>query len=189
MIAKPNLRALALVGLLAGAAGASWYLRRPAEEGPAPRAAPASSRGYYLDGVVFYGTDTDGNVLYELAAARAEQRPDERGLVLEGVTLEYRPASDIDWRLAADTGEASLDDGRFSLRGGVELVSPPPPAGNDTVIRTPTLRFDAAESVASSTDPVRVVMGEDVVEAHGMRAYLRENRLELEANVHANFDP
>jgi LPS export ABC transporter protein LptC len=187
MRTKLNLRALALAGLLAGVAGLSWYLQRPAPEAPAAGIAAYGSLGYYLDDVVFYGTDADGNVLYELTAGRAEERPDERRLALEGVRLEYRPVAAIDWHFSASSGEASLDDGLFRLAGGVELVSPPAPAGNDTVIRTATLSFDAAASLAIAEDEASVVIGTEVLEAIGLRAFLRENRLELDSNVHAQF--
>jgi lipopolysaccharide export system protein LptC len=183
-----NLRTTLLVALLIAAAGASWYLSRPRMKPPSASVEDGTVLGYYLDSVVIFGTDAGGNVLYEVRAARAEERPDERRLVLRQIEVEYRPIAEIDWRLEAAAGEGSMDDGVFRLDGGVELTSPPAPDGNSTVIRTAALTFEAEQSLARSDEAVTVLIGSEAVEAVGLRAYLKENRLELDSNIHAQFN-
>jgi lipopolysaccharide export system protein LptC len=184
-----NWRNISLGGLLLGAAVASWYWSRPPAEArpPATRVEPAL--GFYLTDAVLYGTGIDGELLYEVSAQRAEERPAEALLWLTQVKIDYRPAAQVDWSLTASTAVAPSDGAVLQLAGEVEVRSAATPDGKDTLIRTTALTLDTERRVVSSDEAVTVVLGTEQIEAVGIRAYLMDDRLELNSNVHAQFRP
>lgn len=184
-----HLRNILILLALATAAGASWYFNRP----PEPTATPARSsdipRGYFLKDATLFGTDESGSVIYEIRAGRAEEMPDSNELSLERVEVRYTPETDVHWQLSATSGQAPADGTSLLLEGEVELESEPVEGRDSTVIRTQRLELDPNRYLASSTDPVIVSVGDGTLDAVGLRAYLKDDRLELESEIHGNFPP
>jgi lipopolysaccharide export system protein LptC len=184
-----NIRNVIVSLLLLAAAGASWYWRRPQSGVEETARPPEVPRGYYLKNAILLGTDDAGRVIYEVSAARAEEEPDSNALALETVEVQYRPATDVHWLLKADSGAAPADGSLLILQGAVELASRPVEGGASTVIRTNRLQLDPQAYVASSLEAVSVFIGEERLDAVGMKAYLKDDRLELESGIHGNFLP
>jgi len=185
-----NVRNLLYIAFLIGAAGSSWYWSRvgPADSQPGvlSRSLPL---GYYLTDAAILGTDEDGQLLYKIWASRAEERPNEDRLLLSRVRVEYSPVADVPWLLTADSGEAPADHSYIDLNGAVELVNERRDDGERTIIQTQALRFEPETYVARSEDTVSVFLGEKRLDAVGIKVYLRDDRLELESNVHGEFNP
>jgi len=188
VIMRANIRNVLVLLALCAAAGASWFWNRPGENVPQAVRPSEVPRGYYLRDATLFGTDDDGRVIYEIRAGRAEEKPDTNDLSLERVEVQYRPATDVHWRLSASTGEAPADGSSLVLAGDVELTSGPVD-GESTVIRTDRLQLDPQRYVASSEEPISVFVGEGRLDAVGIRAYLKDDRLELESEIHGNFVP
>ena len=185
-----NVRNLLYVAFLIGAAGSSWYWSRvgPADSEPGvPR--QTLPLGYYLTDAAILGTDEDGRPLYKIWAGRAEERPNEDRLLLTDVRVEYRPVANVPWLLTADSGEASTDQSYIDLSGAVELINEPRDDGERTRIQTQALRFEPETFLARSEDAVSIFLGAERLDAVGIRVYLRDDRLELESNVHGEFHP
>jgi lipopolysaccharide export system protein LptC len=178
-----------LGGLLLAAASASWYWSRPPAEAPPTEGGATSALGFYLADAVLLGTGVEGELLYELSAQRAEERPTEGLLWLTQVRVDYRPAAQANWSLTASTAAAPIDGSLLQLAGEVELRSVATPDGDGALIRTSALTLDAEARIATSDQTVTVVLGDEQIEAVGMRAYLMDDRLELNSNVHAQFSP
>ncbi|MDH3339568.1 MAG: hypothetical protein OEM76_17310, partial [Gammaproteobacteria bacterium] len=86
-------RNLVVFALLAAGAVASWYLARTGR-GDDADAPPfeAAHRGYYLKSARILGTGPDGELLYEIRAAQAEQQDDNR-VTFTDVRIDYSPQS------------------------------------------------------------------------------------------------
>ncbi len=185
-----NVRNLLYVAFLIGAAGSSWYWSRvgtaDSEPGVLRQTLPL---GYYLTDAEILGTDEDGRPLYKVWAGRAEERPNEDRLLLTDVRVEYRPVANVPWLLTADSGEAPTDQSYIDLSGAVELINEPRDDGERTRIQTQVLRFEPETFLASSEDAVSIFLGAERLDAVGIRVYLRDDRLELESNVHGEFHP
>lgn len=175
--------------LLLTAAGLSWYWSQPPAEAPPATGGDEVALGFYLTDAVLYGTDSDGNLLYEVSAGRAEERPPETALWLMEVSVNYRPAAEVQWSLSARNATASSDGSALELTGDVELRGGAALNGDETLIRTSALTLEAERRVAISKQAVTVMLGTEQIEAVGMRAYLTDDRLELDSNVHAQFSP
>jgi lipopolysaccharide export system protein LptC len=175
--------------VLISAAVATWYWRRPAPSPSIDTTPPSVPLGYYLTDAVLLGTDETGRVFYQISADRAEEHPEEQRLVLSNVRMRYMPSAEIPWRAKATSGEAPADASYLILEGKVELTSEPEDGGQPTVIQTTSLRLVPEAFLASSEQPVDVLLGSEELNAVGIKAYLKDNRLELESKVHGLFTP
>ena len=175
---------------LAGATVLSWYWSREQPADPETNGNLDSlPLGYYLTDATILGTDEEGRVLYRIWAGRAEERPAEERLLLSEVRVEYQPVADVPWRLTARSGEAPLDRSYLDLSEAVELAGEPRDGGARIVIRTQRLRLEPETFVATTEGPVSLFIDARRLEAVGMRADLKDDRLELESDVHGQFLP
>lgn len=174
--------------LLAAAALVMFYFGRQ----PRPDASlrPVDARayplGYYLRDAVLLGTDEQGRISYRLHAGLVEERPDDARLSLENVRFEYQPSEQIPWSIVAARGEAPIGAERtyLDLKGGVELTRDPDAQGKPARVETSELRLEPDRHLASTAAPVRVSIGDDALDAVGLKAFLDKDRLELESEVH-----
>ncbi|MEX2494652.1 MAG: LPS export ABC transporter periplasmic protein LptC [Woeseia sp.] len=174
---------------LAFAAAASWYLtvslREPVLE-PAP--VTAASQAYYLKSARVLGTDSDGDLLYEIEAEYAEQRPDQQ-IEFQNVHINYTPDAGVPWTLNADSAVIGRNQERVILSGHVLAVSSEGFAGEVTEIRTSWLEFDPMTYRAETDRRVQIRVGARSLTATGMLASLQENQLQLKSNVSGKFFP
>jgi LPS export ABC transporter protein LptC len=187
---QANVKNLITMVVLTAAAGVSWYWSRAGTADNRPgELRDTSPLGYYLTDAEIVSADEDGHLLYKIWAGRAEERPNENRLYLRDVRVEYRPVENVPWFLTSDSGVAPADQSYIDLQGSVELASEPSDQGERTVIQTQALRFEPETFVATTKESVRLFVGEGQLDAVGIKVYLRDDRLELESNVHGEFNP
>ena len=176
-----------LITALAIGAAASWYLaQQGADEADARLVAAGPQRGYYLKSARILGTNTDGSLLYEIEADRAEQQ-DGNIIRFSNVRVAYSPASEIPWVVTADAATIEQDQERVLLRGHVIAVSRDPETA--TEFRTQYLELLPRTYQAETNQRVQIRIGERSLTATGMLASLNDNRLELRSNVSGKFLP
>ena len=182
-------RNAALLVVLTGAALGSWYLARSDRSGDSD-ALPyePAHRGYYLKSARILGTAENGNLLYEIEAARAEQQTDRR-IEFTDVRIRYSPGSEIPWTVNADAATLSEDSPRITLRGHVRATSNAGSPENETEIRTQYLELDPERFVAETDERVQIRIGARSLTATGMLASLNDDRIELKSNVRGKIAP
>jgi len=181
-------RQVIIIALLTAAALGSWYLARQGGSGNEAPPADVEHRGYYLKSARILGTGPDGELLYEIRAARAEQMADDR-VDFTTVSVSYSPDSAVPWSVDADTATIDDDGRRVMLRGHVRAFSREGFSGNDTEIRAPWLELLPDEYLAETDARVQIRIGERSLTATGMLASLKDNTLELKSNVSGKFVP
>jgi LPS export ABC transporter protein LptC len=182
-------RNVVVFALLIAAALGSWYLsRQNAADDDEGVFLDKPYRGYYLKTARILGTSPDGSLLYEIEAARAEQRSDD-SIEFSEVRIAYSPASDIPWVIDADTATLFPQLERVLLKGHVRAVDTRGLAEGDTEIRTQILTLDPNLFTAQTDEHVQIRIGERSLTATGMLASLSDNRLQLESNVSGKFVP
>lgn len=181
-------KVLGFSALLLAAAG-SWYLagslREPMEAPPPQR---STGEGFYLRAVRILGTDDQGNLLYEIEADYAEQKPN-REIQFENVAIAYAPEATVPWTLNADSAVIGSDQQRVILSGHVRAISAEGLDGEVTEIRTPYLEFEPDGFRAETDSRVQIRIGSRSLTATGMLALLQEDRLQLKSNVSGKFVP
>jgi LPS export ABC transporter protein LptC len=186
MTARGVLGYLALAALAAG----SWWLARDRSTAPAPSAPTAVvGTGYFLHQATVTQTDASGAPLIELTTDQATQEPDSTSVLLGPLTAHYYPSRGGPWLATADAGRLSDGATTVELDGHVTLTGIPAPHMAPAVVRTEQLSLDTATSVATSSVPVRIELGGNVVNAVGLRADLKSQRLWLESDVHGHYAP
>jgi lipopolysaccharide export system protein LptC len=177
-----------LVVLIAAALG-SWYLARSNK--PADIAATPFDRGYggyYLKTARILGTGTDGSLLYEIEAAHAEQKAQDR-IEFTEVRIRYSPDADVPWVVHADGATLQEGSPRIALRGHVRAVSTRDNSDEDTEIRTQYLELDPERYIAETDERVQIRIGARSLTATGMLASLDDNKVVLKSNVRGKIAP
>lgn len=177
-----------LTALTAGALG-SWYLARQGESvaaGDVPY--EAVHRGYYLKSARILGTGENGDLLYEIAADRAEQQTD-KSIEFTDVRIRYSPESNVPWTVNADAATLREDNPRITLRGHVRATSNHQTPNDETEIRTQYLELDPERFLAETDERVQIRIGARSLTATGMLASLNDDRIELKSNVRGKIAP
>jgi LPS export ABC transporter protein LptC len=175
--------------ILAAVAAASWFLSRPpAEVSVVSEVEQDTPLGYYLRDAVLIGTDTNGKISYRIYADEVEQHDANDDLVLRKVRVEYDSSEHVPWRLTADEGTVELHGEYLDLAGSVRLSNESEEGVVPTVVKTQQLRLDPASFVASSEEAVAFVRGKARISAVGLRADLKDGRLDLQSQGYGQFD-
>ncbi|HSG64335.1 MAG TPA: LPS export ABC transporter periplasmic protein LptC [Gammaproteobacteria bacterium] len=141
--------------------------------------------GYYLKDAVITDTDASGAARIRLAARRIEQDAGSNDVALSQVHVDYYAEQQRHWILTADRGRVPGGSETVTFAGDVVLRSADgePPA----TIRTESLTVDMSRDVASTTEPVAIVVSGHTLHAEGLRADLKGETLQLESSVHGTF--
>lgn len=172
-----------LVGLAAG----SWWLANRGRDVEEPATAVRGNQpGFYLKDATLQQTDETGRVEMRVTAVTAVQDPATRFVRGETLRVDYFLDEPRTWVMTANAGVLPPDGQTVQLEGDVRL------AGLDTgsdpaVIRTERMTLDVDASVATTQEPVRIEMGKNSITARGLRADLKTDRLQLEADVHGLY--
>lgn len=182
-------RNIAVTVLLAAAALGSWYLARQdsSDDVPATTNDPVH-RGFYVKSARILGTGPDGKLLYEIQARHAEQQANAE-VSLTDVLISYSPTSEVPWIVNADSALINQDEPVVRLRGHVRAISSRGFSGNDTEIRTDYLELNPESYIAETEQRVQIRIGARSLTATGMLASLKEDQLQLKANVNGVFVP
>ena len=175
-------------GLLIGLAVATWLLGRPTP----PEERPSRSQGgdvthYYLKNATLYGTDSNGQVFYQLRAGRVEQPADGGPLQFSDLTLEYDAETNVHWRLTATAGRTGAERSTLLLSDGVMLESTDTSRVDATTIEAATLTLNTLDSSATTPDRVSLAHGQTRFQATGLTADLQQDRIDLHSDVSANL--
>ena len=185
-----NARNAALYTVLFAAALVTWLASRPDPEVQiAPGPSADNPPGYYLKDVVLHGTDEAGTVLYRIVAGQVEESGAERRLELRDVRIQYRESEDVAWLIEAERAVAPSDRSYLDLQGNTRMTSSGEQPSGQIVIESNQLRFEPERFSASTDSPVSLAFGGRRLEAVGLAADLKGDRLELRSSVRGRFVP
>lgn len=175
---------LALLAAAALGSGALWLRAR--EERGAAGTAPELGIGYYLRDARLSATGEDGRIRYRIVAADVVQSPGDGSVSMRDVAIDYDPAAEVPWKLRADRGVMRSGDKMVRLSGNV-VASTRDADSPVATISTDYLELDPGTETATTRSKVVIEYAGSVVHATGLRALLREDRLELLADVRGRY--
>lgn len=179
-----------VVCLLVAAAVGTWILGQRADPGAElTRIGDGTPPAYYLRDAVMLRTDENGRVLYRVHADLAEEQPGGEGLLLTGVRVEYREDEQIPWHVRAGRAAAWLEEQTLELKDGVELIRMPEGDTPAVTVRAEQVLLEPLRHLASADGKVLFTRGANEIAAVGLKAFLKEDRLELESDVHGRLRP
>lgn len=183
---SPNWFQLTLL-LIAAVASAVLLLRNTDEADDGPPTARLGI-GYYMTDAQLIVTGEDGQTLYRVRSNNVVQNTEDDTIDLDKIYVEYDPLSSIPWDLSANTGHIPPDRNIIELRGDV-IAETHDDDKTPIVIRTDFLELNTDTYVAETEREVTIDYATNRVSATGMRAYFKEDRLQLLADVNGNFYP
>lgn len=178
---------MASVGiLLVTALGSTALLLRTRDKPLAGAASPQLGIGYYLTDAILSGTGDDGRILYRVRASTVVQTPADGSVNMENVSVDYEPTTQVPWSLHANTGKM-LPGGKIMQLSGNVVAATRDAGSPPAIIRTDYLEFDPDTDTATTTSKVVITYADSIVQATGLRAMLRQDRMELLADVQGHY--
>ena len=174
----------ALVAL--GALGALFYLQQ-SDSGSgetAPGDVASTEPGYVATHAELIETGDDGHPLFRLDADRIEQPAPQGTIFLTAPKLDYQPEAGNHWRLTAQQGQLPQDARTAELTGAVSAEGRPSGSSELMHIATDQLHLDMKQQLATTPAKVRVDWAGNALRGRGMRADIKNDRLQLAGDVH-----
>ena len=177
-----------LLALLFGAVSSGFLLLRNTTDDVQKREDPRMSIGYYMNEANLIATGDDGHILFRASAKTASQDFDEGTINLQGVRVTYDPVTDIPWAMQAQNGKIPPDSNIIQLTGDV-VARTKDDGKTAMIIHTDYLELDTETYIANTEQKVAIEYTNNLVFATGMRAYFKEDRVQLISNVNGQFAP
>ena len=174
--------------LLAILAATSWWLNQRMEEAAPVADLRPTPEGFYMTEAEITTAGVDGLPRYRVIADEIRQASLGGPTLFRDVRVEYNIYSPNPWLMTAPQGALSGDQALLELWGGVEVIGESGDHGR-TAAEMERLEVDTVTHVARTASPVDLALGPQQVSAVGMVAYLLEERLQLQSQVHGRFLP
>ena len=146
------------------------------------------SLAYYLDSAELSGTDSNGEMLYQVWTDHATQITDDDSIAMRKIRMIYTPNGPQAWHLQADSGRIPADASVIELNGNVVVKSEQTNIAA-TIILSQHLVLDPATRKAQTHESVVVKYNGQKINATGLKADLKNNRLQLLADINGSFAP
>ena len=175
----------ALLGVLAAL---SWWLYRDATDAQPPvREASDNSPDAFVDNMILNTLDSDGRLAHRLTAERADHFPGDRA-ELVAPALEVHRQRGMPWSVRSKAATVSAAGKQIELKGAVEIHRQTE-SGDDAVhAYTTRLLLRPDDQYAETDAAVRYVSAGTQFTAVGMRAFLKEGRVELLSQVTGRYE-
>ena len=142
---------------------------------------------YMIKNAKLYGTNTEGNFLYKIVAEKAQASNTDRQIYLDRVLIDYESNQNIDWRITADTGTL-LANSNVLLFENV-IVQSLSNENSGTTISTNYLEINPNTYTIATNRDVLIEFDNNKIEAKGLTAQLKDNRLQFNSNINASIHP
>ena len=143
---------------------------------------------YIVKDAKLYGTNTEGEFLYKIVAKKAQANNADRQIYLDQVFLDYDGDQDIDWRITSEKGQLLSNSNVLALSGNVTVQSLSN-ENNMTTISTDYLEINPNTYTIATNRDVLIELDDNKIEAKGLTAQLKNNRLNFISNINASIQP
>jgi len=182
-------RLLLVLGLILVSGLVGWLM-----EGVGPRRPPSEEElrhdpDYYMEKFTVTAMNSAGQPRYRLDGDHMQHYPDDDTTELTKPHIEIYAEAAPPWYIDAERGWVSADGELVLLLGGVLARQEDTAAKRTTTLTSDELRIRPNDEYAETDKPVTLKSGPNIVEAIGMRAYIREGRLQLLSNARGKYEP
>ena len=143
---------------------------------------------YIVKDAKLYGTNTEGEFLYRIVAKKAQANNTDRQIYLDRVFLDYNGDQDIDWKITSEKGQLLSNSNVLALSGNVTVQSLSD-ENNMTIISTDYLEINPNTYTIATNRDVLIELDNNKIEAKGLTAQLKNNRLNFISNINASIQP
>tara|TARA_B100002049_G_C15892780_1_gene296490 strand:+ start:60 stop:614 length:555 start_codon:yes stop_codon:yes gene_type:complete len=143
---------------------------------------------YIVKDAKLYGTNIEGEFLYKIVAKKAQANNTDRQIYLDQVFLDYDGDQNVDWRITSDKGQLLSNSNVLALSGNV-IVQSLSNENNMTTISTNYLEINPNTYTIATNRDVLIESYNNKIEAKGLTAQLKDNRLNFNSNINASIQP
>jgi LPS export ABC transporter protein LptC len=183
-----QLKKSALFVVLLAAAATSWLMRPITEPTDVVARTTGTRRVYYMNDAVFSGLDEQGRIIYRVAASRIEGSEEADELDLRDVEIRYVPDLEVPWLIRARSARTDAQRKILEL-SDVVIESTSEDPGQTARIEAADMQLEPETRIASTPGPVHFAIGASSINAVGLVADLRAEKIVLESNVNARVTP
>ena len=143
---------------------------------------------YIVKDAKVYGANTEGKFLYQIVAKKAQASNTDRQIYLDRVLIDYESSQNIDWRITSDKGQLLPNSNVLALSENVTVQS----LSNEnsrTKISTNYLEINPNKYTIATNRDVLIEFDNNTIEAKGLTAQLKDNRLKFNSNINASIHP
>lgn len=177
----------AIAALIAGLS--VWFLSRQAPQTPPPVTVTRSAPDSFMENFTTWVLDAQGRLRYELHAAHVAHYAHDDRSEFSTPRLEVHRPDGQRWSLAAESGTAQHGSRQILLHDEVLIQRRPQPAhGVDLEIRTRDVLVRPDDGYAETDRHLIAIHRTNTLESDGMRAYFREDRVQLLSQVRGVYE-
>ncbi|MEW6354426.1 MAG: LPS export ABC transporter periplasmic protein LptC [Pseudomonadota bacterium] len=182
-------RTLAILSVLLALAALSQWLRTLDDFAP-PAVRISHDPDYTMEDFTVTAMGVTGKPEHRLQAAYMAHYPDDMTteFTQPHITV-YRSDGSAPWHIHAERGWMAADHKFILLRGDVLIENPDAPPLRVVRLTTRELRVLADEEYAETDQPVTIRSKTGVTKGVGMKAYLKDGRLQLLSQVRGSYAP
>jgi lipopolysaccharide export system protein LptC len=189
LIRGPKTRALALVAVIAALIVLLWQSDEPVQPMEAAKLRGEAEPDAFVVGGRFLSFRETGQLAMRIKSERIEQF--EKDSIFEmqqpRATL-FGETDDATWKLDAKQGRLLETTGMMYLTGDVEILRLSDERG-PLSLSTAALTLDNDKRTAYTAEPVRISDPLGITRATGMKVWIDERILELNAQVEGRYEP
>ncbi len=182
---KNIVKILLLLVLTAGSSFMYFFSSKPNDD---PEKFNLTRVEYIVKDAKLYGTNTEGEFLYKIVAKKAQANNADRQIHLDRVSLDYDGDQNIDWKITSEKGQLLSNTNVLALSGNVTVQSLSN-ENNMTTISTDYLEINPNTYTIATNRDVLIELDNNKIEAKGLTAQLKNNRLNFISNINANIQP
>jgi LPS export ABC transporter protein LptC len=166
----------------------TWISSSPVRRPTATSAANQGDLpGYFLKNAILIDYDESGAASIRIEAERIDQIAHSNEVQLYNVRVNYDAPGGQNWVLFGDTAHVLPGGNIVDVTGNVRLQGEASATEGTAVIRTDTMRYDVAHSLATTKSDVRIDFDGHLLTARGLVANLKERTVRLESKVNGRF--
>lgn len=169
--------------------GSTWLMHRLGDESDKRDEILRHDPDYYMENFITTTMEEDGSLKNRLSADYMAHYPENDTTELDRPKLEVFRNNKQPLMIIADKGWVTSDNEVILLTGAVKLWEDEPDGIRKMEIVTTDVKILTEQEYAETDKPATFINRQSTITATGVRAYFREERVELLSNVQTIIKP
>lgn len=187
-----SLRILAIIIALVSLTGlAIWLQQGSVEESEAIDSSATKKKhspDYFMEDFTITSMNKQGEPRSILKSSKMIHFPDDDSTELDKPFMTLISKTGKPWKIRADRGWVAANNELILLSGHVQIDRLSGPNNRPVKLNTTKLRIHPDLDFAETDQPVTMVSNKRRTTAIGMRAYVRDGKLQLLEDVHVSYE-
>jgi len=141
-------------------------------------------REFILKNAEIFASNNEDNFSYSIFSKKAKTSDLKKLIYLEQLEIKYIAEPSIDWVIKSDSGKIISKSNVLALSGNVLIENKS--IDNPSIISTNYLEINPNTLTIATNRDVFITINNNTIQAQGLNAQLRENKLNFSSNMTSN---